>query len=308
MGKRNIYNNTQMTIEGFGKILSEEVKILLGSDYEVDYHEVLKNNGVTFHALIIRHKNRNVAPTIYFDSFFEAYKCGGLLVDIAKEIVEIYNRYMPSEDQSMDFFEDFSKVSGSLFFKLVNLKKNKKKLEGVPYRKIMDMAMVPLCRVKSDLLGEGVITIHDNYLKQWEISEDELWENIGENAAKTAPPKISGLMDIIENATGYETECDAFSGVCVVSNESGHLGAGAVFYPGLLKGLSEDFESDLYIIPSSIHECIVIPDPGFVMDPANLREIIHEVNTTTVSEEDVLSDNLYRYEYESDKVFMVKDA
>ena len=308
MGKRKLYNNTQMSIEGFGQLLSEEVKVLMGSDFEVDYREILKNNGVKFHALIIRHKDRAVAPTIYFDSFYEEYKCGELLMTIAGRIVETYHRFMPSEDQSMDFFEDFSKVSGKLFFKVVNLKKNKKKLEDVPYRKLLDMAMVPLCRVQSRLLGDGVITIQNSHLREWEISEDELWENIGENAAKTAPPRISGLMEIIEKATGQSTECDDFSGVYVVSNESGHLGAGAVFYPGLLKGLSEDFESDLYIVPSSIHECLVIPDPNLEMDPSNLKEIIHEVNTSTVSEEDVLSDNLYRYDYETDKVFMVKDA
>ncbi len=308
MGKRNIGYNTQMNIEEFGRVLAEEVKILLGSGFRADYQEVLKNNSVTYHALIIKQENRCVAPTIYFDSLYEDYRNGAPIIAIAGQMVEIFHQFMPAEDQDMGFFEDFSKVSESLFFKVVNLKKNKKKLEDVPYRKFMDMAMVPLCRVKSASLGEGVITIQKSHLEDWEITEDELWENIGENARRTAPPKISGLMDIIEKVTGEEPPMDDLCGIYVVSNEAGHFGASAAFYPGLLKGMSEDFESDLYIIPSSIHEVLVIPDPNLQMDPSNLREIIHEVNTTSVLEEDILSDNLYRYDYESDRVFMVKEA
>ncbi len=332
MVRKNILDDTNMSIGEFGLILAEQVKAILGENYEADYKEILKNNGITYHALLIREKSRCVAPTIYFDSFFDAYKNGVPMKEIAGKMVEIYNRYMPAEDQNMDFFEDFSKVAGSLFFKVVNLKKNKRKLKDVPYRKLMDLAMVPLCRVKSRELGEGVITIENSHLATWEITEDELWENIGENAALTAPPKISGLMEVIEKATGIfagtdygdendeefgeeidagfgaETGRDELCGIYVVTNEAGTLGASAAFYPGLLKSLSEDFESDLFIIPSSIHEVLVIPDPNLQMDVSSLKEMIHEVNATTVAEEEVLSDNLYRYDFESDRLFVVKDA
>ncbi len=310
MVHKNIGDNSQLTIREFGEILCEEVRILMGSEYEVDYKEVLKNNGVNYHALLIRQKGRSIAPTIYFDSFYEAYRNGGLMVEIARDVVKTYHYYMPSEDQDMEFFEDFSNIAENLFFKVVNLKKNRKKLEGVPYRKFMDLALVPLCRVRSELLGEGIITIQKSFLEDWEITEDELWENIRENAAKAAPPKISGLMDIIENVTGTGagTGSEDYCGIYVVSNDAGNLGASAAFYPGLLRSLSEDFESDLFIVPSSIHEVLVIPDSGLMMDTSNLKEIIHEVNSTTVAQEDILSDNLYRYDYESDRVFMVKDA
>ncbi len=324
MVRKNILDDTNMSIGEFGHILSEQVKALMGENFEVDYKEVLKNNGITYHALVIREKNRCVAPTIYFDSFFDAYRNGVRMKDIAGQMVDMYNHYMPTEDQNMDFFEDFSQVAGKLFFKVVNLKKNKRKLKDVPYRKLMDLAMVPLCRVKSRELGEGVITIENSHLATWEITEDELWENIGENAAATAPPKISGLMEVIEKATGIveeteleeeleigignETRGDDLCGIYVVTNEAGTLGASAAFYPGLLKSLSEDFESDLFIIPSSIHEVLVIPDPNLQMDVLSLKEMIHEVNATTVAEEEILSDNLYRYDFESDRLFVVKDA
>ncbi len=324
MVRKNILDDTNMNIGEFGRILAEQVKVLMGDNYEVEYKEVLKNNGITYHALVIREKNRYVAPTIYFDSFFDAYRNGARMKDIAGQMVDMYYHYMPVEDQNMDFFEDFSQVAGKLFFKVVNLKKNKRKLKNVPYRKLMDLAMVPLCRVKSRELGEGVITIENSHLDTWEITEDELWENIGENAAVTAPPRISGLMEVIEKATGIvaetepgeETEdgigtvtCgDDMCGIYVVSNEAGTLGASAAFYPGLLKSLSEDFESNLFIVPSSIHEVLVIPDPNLQVDVSSLKEMIHEVNVTTVAEEEVLSDNLYRYDFETDRIYVVKDA
>jgi hypothetical protein len=300
--------NEKLKIEDFGKVLSRQVQVLLGEGYEVDYKEVTKNNGVKFHALLMKKQDRSVAPTVYFDSYYQEYRNGAHIIDIARQMVKTFNHFMPPKDQDMDFFEDFSQVSENLFFKVVNLKKNKKKLEDVPYRKLLDMAMVPLCRVDSKVLGEGVITILKSHLKLWEITEDELWENIGENAAATCPPKVQGIFDVIEHVMGAAPDPVEGCGIYVVSNESGSLGASAAFYPGVLKGLSEDFESDLYIIPSSVHEVLVIPESGCLMDTDGLRQMIREVNTTTVSEQDVLSDNLYRYDFASDKVYMVKGA
>ena len=256
---------------------------------------------------MISEEGRRIAPTIYTDVYFDDYKRGMSLDEAVNEVVKLYRSSMPSGDMDMDFFFDFSKVTDKLFFKVVNLEKNKGKLLDVPYRKLLDLAMVPLCRVNNSVLGDGVITIQKSHLDNWEISEDELWENIGDNAKVAAPLKISGLVDVLERLSGQSLDMEPLCGISVVTNTADNLGAGAVFYPGVLEEMAAERECDLYIIPSSVHETLVIPDPQLEIDICHMRDIIREVNRTSVAEEEILSDNLYRYERESGRLFVVKD-
>lgn len=293
-----------MEIKEFGHMLAAEVKDALGEDYIVERNEIIKNNGVVKTALLIKKEGEFVSPTIYIDQYFKGYKNGVMLMSIVNEIIKIYRASIaPAAGMEMDFFRDFSEVADRLYFKLVNFEKNRAALKDIPYRKVMDLAMVPLCRVENDLIGSGNITVTNTHLQMWEVSDDELWENIKENAPRVEPVKVQGLPDVLQRLTGCEEDLFPICGIYVVSNKDECLGAGAVFYPDVLKDLSENLECDLYIIPSSIHEVLVLPESGMEIDAGNLRAIIHDVNSTTVGDEEILSDNLYVYHRETDTVF-----
>ncbi|MBR1669417.1 MAG: hypothetical protein IJ695_01845 [Butyrivibrio sp.] len=297
-----------MEIREFGEMMVREVKSALGKGHLVECRDIVKNNGVVYHAIVIRREDESVAPTIYLDQMFDRYLEGCSVVSLAGDIVEIYRQSMPGNEIDIEAFTDFSRASENLFFKVVNYRKNKSKLEKVPYRKVLDLAMVPLCLVKSSSLGIGTITIEKSHLDVWEITEDELWEVIGENAAKVCPPKTEAMVDVLENITHTPVESDEMGSIFVISNDSGNLGAGAAFYPGVMRQMSDAFECDLFLIPSSIHEMLIIPDPGAVVEPDALKQIIREVNSSTVAEEEILSYNLYRYDRETDHIFIVKEA
>jgi hypothetical protein len=85
-----------------------------------------------------------------------------------------------------------------------------------------------------------------------------------------------------------------------------YLGAGVIFYPNMLKELADYHESDLFIIPSSVHETLIIPDTNMIMDIESLRDMICEVNRTAVADEEILSDNLYVYDRENGSMFIAK--
>ena len=296
-----------MEIKKFSQIMAREVSDKLGEGIDIECTDVLKNNGVVYHALTIKKKGQCIAPTIYIDQMLEKYNRGTMLMSLVDDVVNMYRQCAPYTDTNIDFFDDFSVVSKHLFYKAVNYKKNKKKLENVPVKRVLDMALVPLAKFDHPRLGSGTVMIENSYLDVWEISKDELWENVGESAPKVAPPKIRGLMDFLGSVTGMSGQMDELCGIYVISNTAGNLGAGVVFYPGLLQSLADDHECNLFIIPSSIHECIVIPDSNMCTETGSLREIIREVNKTTVANEEILSDNLYMYDRESDKFFIVKD-
>ena len=68
-----------------------------------------------------------------------------------------------------------------------------------------------------------------------------------------------------------------------------------MIYPGVLRALADDLGENFYILPSSVHEILLLPDSG-AEDARYLREMIREVNATQVEPEEVLSDNLYYFD------------
>ena len=89
----------------------------------------------------------------------------------------------------------------------------------------------------------------------------------------------------------------------VLSNKSKLNGSGCLFYHNLLHNLCEKLECDLYILPSSIHEVILIP--AYDHDSYDeLTSMVKEVNSTQLSKEEILSDHVYFYSRETGQISM----
>ncbi len=92
----------------------------------------------------------------------------------------------------------------------------------------------------------------------------------------------------------------------LVSNRRGKLGAICMCYPGVLESLSQRFEASLYVIPSSIHECMVIPDYD-VFPEECLSDMVRDVNEKTVKPQEILSDHVYYYHRESGELTLCEE-
>ena len=80
----------------------------------------------------------------------------------------------------------------------------------------------------------------------------------------------------------------------VLSNQKNFFGASVILYSEQLRKVSEELGQDLYILPSSVHEVILLPEAG--QDPDALRATVKRVNETEVRREEVLTDSVYRYD------------
>ena len=298
-----------MKIEDFGKLVAEEIRLILGSEYSIEYKEVSKNNGVLYHALVIRKEEDNIAPTIYIDGYYESYVNGKEIEEIAGSIINLYEESMPKEKFDASFFTDFSAVCEHLSFKVTNYEKNKDNLTDVPYKKVEDLALVPICLVSDHFMGEGSITIKNSHLRSWEVSFDELWENVWENAEKTLPVRIRTMSETLEQmGNSFEEYMFLPNNIFVVSNTRRMFGAATVFYPGVLENLAEKIGNDFVVLPSSVHEAIVMPVPEDETALFTLVSIVKEVNRTVICSEDYLSDNVYRYSVEEKRIWAINDS
>ena len=281
-------------IEEFGRALAVETKAYLGGGCRVEVKPVIKNNGVVKYGMVIKKKDKNVSPTVYIDGLYEAYQKGMPMSRAVEEAVDAYERCMPEKKVDVSFFKEFDSVRDRLSFKLLGIRENLEYLEDVPYKKFENLAMVPVCVMRNDIIGEGMITIQRSHIDSWGIKEEELWENLMESAVKITPAKVAKMADYLKRSVLGDS--DELNMLTVVTNESGIYGAGAVMYPGVLRSISEKYGKNLYVLPSSVHEVIVLPERGEDEERDNLQAIVREVNAGVLGRDDYLSDLVYYYD------------
>ena len=214
---------------------------------------VLKNNGIRKDALIIRTDTSKVAPTIYLESFYDAYLDGRDLSLIAHEIALTYENSLPDETPDISFFGDYSRVKEFLALKLINYERNSTLLKDVPYRPFLDLAVVCYCLLREETEGNATVLIKNSHLKHWGIHPDTLFSDAKKNSERMLSSEISDMNVILREAFG-QTDLTPEGRLYVLSNRLKLNGASCLLYDDVLSDFAEKISSGFYVLPSSIHE------------------------------------------------------
>ena len=105
------------------------------------------------------------------------------------------------------------------------------------------------------------------------------------------------LMPEDEEFRNMMTETPDDKSMYVITNKSKLFGAAAMLYEENLYDLSQQLDSDLYILPSSTHEVIAISDK--FGDANELADMVYEINMDQVDLSDRLSNQVYHYDKEA---------
>lgn len=299
-----------MEMKDFAAKVCGSVRAELGSRYRVDVKEVRKNNGVVLHGLTITAKGENVAPTIYLEGFLEAYEYGIPFKGIAEEILDAYRRSEPDKGVDIGFFRSFEAVRDRICYKLIGRKGNEELLKDIPYIDFLDLAICFYYAYQGESLGEGSILIHNSHMEMWESCMAELFGLAKRNTPKLCPWRCcsldEALAEVEEESTGEPAEEPGFElPLKVLSNTKRLYGAACILYPGVLETLAQELGGGFLILPSSIHEVLLLPNDMMIVEPKEFRQMIEEVNSTCVLPEEVLSDSLYYYDMADRRVRVV---
>lgn len=274
--------NYNMTLEEF----AEEIKLvipnyLLDINIEtINVEKVVKNNGIEMTGLVILESGQNAGPNIYLEYFYHMYQTGRSLDDVCFDIANEY-REACKVMGGLDLV-DFAK-SENLYVKLVNYDANKDILSKSVFEKNMDMAF--MVRLKCNENADGLCSTVLDYklLEQLDLTYDEAIKIAKENTLNNWPTKIVPMSEILGS--------ELFENMYLLTNSSGINGAAAIMD---IDTINDYFgENDMYIIPSSIHEVILIPDIG--KGENQLSNLVKHVNKFVVSRDEVLSSNIYKY-------------
>ncbi len=275
---------------------------------QIRSHEVEKNNGLVLHGITVTPEDSNIAPNIYLDGYFKQYEEGKDLDMIMDQITNTVVSHIKAPEEFgnvAEKFQDFDFVKNNVVMVAVNTERNAKLLAQIPHHEREDLSLIYKVMLGRDNEGTATITIRNEHMAMWGVTADELHELALANTKEILPVTIQSMNEVMREMFGKDgmpseiadvmfEEMPPTQQMYIISNAAKVNGAASMFYEDVLSELSKKLGTDLYILPSSVHEVIAVStDMG---TPESLSEMVREVNGTQVSEEEQLSDHVYRFD------------
>ena len=289
-----------MESKEFVEYIKMNAGYIAGEGGNITINHVIKNNGCEMDGLVIMEKGKDIAPTIYLDSFYELYTNGENIKNIIRQIEVIYEQNKNNVTFDVNILKHFDTIKDKIVYKVVNYRSNEKLLEQVPHKRILDLAVVFYCLLDNEYGRSATALIYNNNLKNWNVTIDDVYKAALKNTPDLLHSKISSMAALFEkcgvNVDGEEVDLKDYvpSDMYVLTNESKLNGAACILYENVLYDFAQKLGADLYILPSSVHEVILLPKLS-MFEKDELVNMVKEVNTEGVAADEVLSDHVYEY-------------
>lgn len=298
-----------MDFEEFKHSVMENIRNFLPEMYGgagIALQEVTKNNDQRFTGLLIQTENSNVAPCIYLDQYYAQYQEGRDMDDILQAITDVRTANEAMDHFDADRIMDFEQARDKIICRLVNAETNGEYLSDKPHMQMDDLAVVYAVSLGILEGGRMSAAITDNIMESYGITAEELHEAALQNLSESAIEFKSmrdvmiemmfpeGLSENDPRAAMLPPE-ESMPNIYVLTNADKVDGAAAVLDEKTMEGIAEKLGGDYVVIPSSIHEVLILPaDTG--MDRREIERMIQEVNDGAVAPEERLSDHAYQYD------------
>lgn len=313
-------NKLVMEQESFAKKLIKYLEGKLHKDIKVDFQRIIKTNDVLMHSITMRKEEEAGAKNYYIEELYPMYMSGKTIEEIGDYLIE--NREIDSEQLSAS--EDLITkmldyeymLDGHLYVRLMNRERSKKFLEGKTYIEWLDLAIVFYNLISMNEYGISSIAVPENVAAMWGKPLESVLIDALEVMQKAFPIQRLNLQQMIEELSGDNLfagmmnppEVSSGWDILVQTNEVKINGAATILYKDCLKEVAVNNNvEEIFIIPSSVHECMLLIDRDRSASGEDLVSMIRQVNITAVNPEEVLSDNLYVYNLSTNQIRIWKE-
>ena len=262
-----------------------EIRGQIGVEVRTELYTVTKNNGTRRTGILFKQTDSNLAPTIYLEEFYQKYLKGQQVPDLADSICNIYQEIRVKKTCDCQNLFDFENVKEHIVYKLIRRDANEELLKQIPYEPFLDLAVVYYIQIDNTRFGSAAIQIRNEHLRYWRVEKEEIRRFAEKNTPRIYPVQIRQIVRFMYVAT----------------NEQCSLGAAVMRYPDFREKVRGMIRGDFYILPSSIHEVILVPE-SFGLEPERMAEMVKEINQTGVAPEEVLSDSVYYFDGEEIRI------
>jgi len=260
-----------------------------------------KNNGVKRQGITIAQKGINISPTIYLEEYYEKYLNGCSIEGVAKDVLRLYHEVRLQKSWDEEKISSYKEIESKIVYRLVNLEANFNLLKEIPYVAYLDLAVIFYAMLEINEHGTACMLIRNEHLEMWEVTANDIYNKAKENTWKLLPSEFHTMRAMMEeyNKKGSYVGMDILH---VLTNKIRSFGAAAILYEGVLEMVGDFLEDNYYVLPSSVHEVIIVSETEAPWGGAGLSEMVKEINHTQVDEEDILSDTAYYYDREKKKL------
>ena len=278
----------------------EALQRRLGDDWNVEEFDKITNNDKKVHGLSCRPEGGCVAPTLYIEDFEKALD--GDPERIAWEMVKTVTKHMELDeyttiqDRAKGILLSREEVLKRVVPRIISRSMNSERLEKLVSTDYLDLSVIYMVQV----IENGAVTITKMLAEEIGVTAEELHEAALKNYRREKFV-INRIADFTDMMLGGRSPEIPDAPMLVITTEDLRNGATAILIEDIFKDISEKSGVDLLIIPSSVHEVLVIPD----CEEINSKEVgrwIKEVNRSVLEEEDILSDSLYSFKRETGKI------
>ncbi len=303
----------------FAEGVAREIKSCLApefSDVECTVVEQRKNNNVVLTGICFHRPGQRADPIVYVEPFYDEVKNGRPREEAMKEMAKLAEKGMEiKEIPKADKVLVYGQAKEYLCVRIVNTRANRKKLSQMPHQEMEDLSLtLALCFPLNDKMEDGSIEVTDELMGIWGMEEETLFQQAWGSMERRQPPVLQdmgamfGMADPRNLLAGeadfpHKPEGQMF----VLTNQGMRYGASALACPGVMEKISRLFPEGFYILPSSIHEVLIVPKDGDLV-PKELGNLVREVNQIEVSSDEVLSDRVYEYDREKGKIRQIPES
>ncbi len=302
-----------MNFDEFSEAVLREVREKADGKFEAVINSVTKNNGIKLTGISATAQGSSTGPCIYLDNFYGEYENDGMRFhEIVDEVHRLLTEHLAdAEGIDLSGFLGWKTARDSIYAELVNAGQNKERLETMPHRMFLDMAVIYYA-VVSGIQGRsaGRVIIRNEHMKMWKQDEESLYQAAVSNMRIDGNPDFESMETVINQilpGTADSWGGDEFQphiGMYVLTNRRKCYGASEILDRDTLRMVADKVGDGFIVLPSSVHEVIILAphdEPGY----GKLADMVREVNDTQVVREERLSYHVYAYSGEEETLKIV---
>ncbi len=295
-----------LSFEGFKNVMISQLNKRLEADsggMKVELDRAVRNNDTVREGIRPCASKDTLVPVIYLDDLYSLYEDGTGIEELIDEVKLFFEssiaQNMTAAGEMGKFMHDWERVRPFVECRLVNSNANSRRLAGTPYRRMGEFAISYQIKISSGGQGYYATQIKDCMLESWGVSEEELHEA----ALSNMNLPLNFVLRKAEDVTGMPGRSPMF----ILTTKKQIHGATAIISDEVRQNVGKYMGGDYYILPSSIHELIILPKKS-AADVCALERIVRRANRSScVSEDEFLSDNVYEYDMTAAKLLMARN-
>lgn len=265
-------------------------------------------------SILAKNEKTMISPTLYINDMYEKYLGTEDLQTTLREAADTMDEVF--REATIPPL-DISTAKDNIIFQLVNTMQNEDMLKNLPHREFQDLSIIYRWVVDVEQKGLSSVVINNHVAESLGMGEEQLFKAAAENTRRILPPVVQSMNEVMRDmlvADGMPEElADLMIGeqepeniMWVISNERKIDGAASMLYEDKLHKLAESVGTDLYILPSSVHEVIAVSvEMG---EPEELAQMVSEINMDQVDISERLSNQVYHYDKELRKITLATDT